>query len=246
MLCRLLGLAVVLVVSLSAVVADATLMSFTTLNDQATEPTLDASGNVVLAYNFTPSSGSVVDQGITFTDVTTTSSTSSITFGTTDGITVSGTQPGTNNWGNANLGGAGDPWKTFIWSSSGVGTITASGLNPAKTYKFQFLSGDTRSTTPADQDYMGGIFQFTATVADSSNNTLSGTASWNSWTGGSDQLSTVVAYGTTTLSYALSSPVSNGCSFSGVVISEVPEPSCAVILVTALVGLFCYAWRKRK
>jgi len=175
MLRKLLVLAVVVAVSLSAAAANASLFSLATLNNQATEPTLSSSGTLDLALNFTNAAGTLTRQGITFTNVTTTADPGpGIAYGTWGAITVAGMSrvigtPVATTWGTADVGD--DLWQTFSWANACDANVTVSGLDPAKTYQLEVLNGDSRNPTPPWN--MGVV------VTDSSANTLSGTSAWN-------------------------------------------------------------------
>jgi hypothetical protein len=218
-------------VLLSAVSANAAILSFTELNNQSVVPTLDTSGIVDLAFNFTPYAGSLTSQGIAFTNNTTTSTDGNISFGSSNGITVSGSNGGA--WGTADIGGD-NLWHTFVWTSAPAGAqLNISGLNAAKTYKAQLLYGDTRIEG----------FKFNTSVTTSASDSAAGVADWSN---GTDALTSIVVRGVTSLTYSTTRAYTNGWGISALVVSEIPEPMTSIMLTSGLLGLLAYAWRKRK
>jgi hypothetical protein len=247
MLRKMLRLTAVMAMVLCTVTAaQADLVSLTTLNGQSSEPTLDQSGTLVAAVNFTPNVSPTVNQGITFSNVTSVGSGQTITLGTWNGITLSATQQDLGfamNWGMADLGVThSDPWWTFLWPNNNGAKITASGLDSSKTYQVQYMAADTRS---GSLGYGTEAFLFHVTASDDSSNTLTGNWSWGANTYG---LATAKASNTTSIS--LDCPYTwghEGLGLAGVVIHEVvPEPSVLCLIATGLVGLLAYAWRKRR
>ena len=142
----------------------------------ATAPTINNTfGTLEFALNMGGSA--LTRDGIAFTAAGTTPAGATRNFLTSGGVganinVVGVSQGGTQTWGTASLSGADPLFYTIAFAQGSVGyEITVTGLDAAKSYQFQFLFGDPRTTFP---------YSNTVTVFDSSSNTATATLGYGS------------------------------------------------------------------
>lgn len=163
-------------------------------------------------------------------------------LGADSGVTVT-LSTGSANTNTASTGFAPNLFRDgpFAPTSGSGRTFTLSGLSTSETYDL-YLYG-----SQADA-YAGYGVDFT----------INGVTKSTTGAGGQGQFVNGVNYvkyaglttGTGTISGSWNGFASMGYEgmFNGFTLSfgEVPEPSAVVLLITGLIGLLCYAWRKRK
>jgi hypothetical protein len=159
---------------LSAAGANATIDSFTVANGTTvpnTPPTLDSTyGTADVALNLGNSSGgTLVYDGITFTNNSVTSATNTVTWATVGGISVGATTDAGAIWSLAinivpGSNGPGDIYKntygTEAWSNKSGGgvfhTLNITGLDAGRSYQIQLMHGEDRSIGNGF-DYIGTL-----------------------------------------------------------------------------------------
>jgi hypothetical protein len=123
--------------------------------------------------------------------------------------------------------------------TSGVGamSLSISGLDASKSYRVQFLHGDSRSLS----------YAASMTYTDSSNTTINPTLNFGTDDSFANFNQIIEVWGSTSLFASMPNSAGRGPSFSGLVVSEVnsavPEPTSLAIF---LFGITCSIVSKRR
>ncbi len=178
------------------------------------EPTIDNTGTLIAAFNF--GNADFTTQGISF-------------VGTNNSIGPFTVGAQTYTFGGAGLFvapniGPNPLFHSEVWTAGGVAmSLTISGLVASKSYRVQFLHGDSRNLA-----YVASM-----TYTDSSNNTITPTLNFGTNDSFANVNQIIEVSGSTSLFASMPNSAGRGPSFSGLVVSEVnsqvPEPTSLAI-----------------
>jgi MYXO-CTERM domain-containing protein len=203
-------------------------VAITSVANGSAAPVLNSSfGTMELAFNL-GNGGALVRDGISFTNSGVTG-TSSVVYGTANGITVGSFTTGANTFGNADLGVDALYGTESYTSASAPMTLTLTGLDPMESYLVQVMHGETRSI----YTYNAGAI----TATDSLSNVANGTLTFGPGSSGNRfALVTITVSGTTSLNYFMPT-AGRGPSVAGITVQSVPEPSAALLGGLGLLAL---------
>ncbi len=178
------------------------------------EPTIDNTGTLIAAFNF--GNADITTQGISFVGTNNsigpfTVGAQTYTFGG-NGLTVA------NSYGSNTL------FHSAVYTQgNGAMTLTISGLVASKSYRVQFLHGDSRNLA----------YAASMTYTDSSNNTITPTLNFGTNDSFANVNQIIEVSGSTSLFASMPRVSTRGPGFEGLVVSEVnsqvPEPTSLAI-----------------